>query len=70
MQAQAEASIKQVYPNQARAISDPRKDPDVGLVALDPRTGYVKAMVGGYNFFDTDNTIHSYAQVNLADLGS
>jgi penicillin-binding protein 1A len=69
MQAQAEAAVKQVYPNQARAITDPRKDPDVGLVALDPRTGYVKAMVGGYNFFDTNNAIHSYAQVNLADSG-
>jgi penicillin-binding protein 1A len=69
MQAQAEAAVKQVYPNQARAITDPRKDPDVGLVALDPLTGYVKAMVGGYNFFDTNNAIHSYAQVNLADSG-
>jgi penicillin-binding protein 1A len=69
MQAQAEAAVKQVYPDQARAITDPRKDPDVGLVALDPRTGYVKAMVGGYNFFDTNNAIHSYAQVNLADSG-
>ncbi len=69
MQAQAEQAVKQVYPNQARAITDPRKDPDVGLVALDPHTGYVKAMVGGYNFFDTNNAIHSYAQVNLADSG-
>jgi penicillin-binding protein 1A len=68
-QVQAEAAVKQVYPDQARAISDSRKDPDVGLVALDPHTGYVRAMVGGYDYFDTDNAIHSYAQVNLATSG-
>ena len=66
MQAQAEAAVKQVYPDQARPITDSRKDPDVGLVAIEPHTGYVRAMVGGYDYFDTDNAIHSYAQVNLA----
>ena len=35
------------------------------MVAIEPRTGYVKAMYGGYDYFDT-NPAHSYAQVNLA----
>jgi penicillin-binding protein 1A len=69
MQAAAEASATEIYPNQARAITDPRKSPDVALVAIDPRTGWVKAMLGGYDYFDTDNQIHSYAQVNLATSG-
>lgn len=69
MQAKAEAAVKQVYPNQAGPITSSAKDPDVGLVALEPKTGYVRAMVGGYDFFDTDNKNHSYAQVNLALAG-
>lgn len=69
MQAAAEASAREIYPNQARAITDPKKSPDVALVAIDPRTGWVRAMVGGYDYFDTDNQIHSYAQVNLATSG-
>ena len=35
------------------------------MVSIEPKTGYVKAMYGGYNFWDT-NPKHSYAQVNLA----
>ena len=69
LQAKAEAAVTQIYPNQARAIGDSKKSPDVGLVSIDPHTGYVKAMVGGYDYFDTNNTIHSYAQVNLATSG-
>ena len=66
MQAIAERTLTDRFPNQARAITDPNKSPDAALVSLDPRTGFVKAMVGGYDYFDTDVTRHSYAQVNLA----
>ena len=66
MQAKAEADVKKVYPDQARPISDRRKDPDIGLVAIEARTGYVRAMVGGYDYFDTDTKVHPYAQYNLA----
>ena len=58
MQAMAEQSIARVLPGQG---TDP-KTPDAGLVSLDPRTGFVKAMVGGYNYFGT----HDYRQTNLA----
>ncbi len=58
VQAMAERSIAKVLPNQGK---DP-KSPDAGLVSLDPRTGYVKAMVGGYDYFGT----HDYRQTNLA----
>ena len=58
VQAMAERSIAKVLTNQGR---DPRT-PDAGLVSLDPRTGYVKAMVGGYDYFGT----HDYRQTNLA----
>ncbi len=59
MQQKMEDAAKERYNDQGRS------DPDVGMVAIDPRTGYVKAMYGGYNYFDTDPA-HSYAQVNLA----
>jgi penicillin-binding protein 1A len=58
LQNMAQASIAKVLPGQG---SDPRT-PDAALVSLDPRTGYVKAMVGGYNYFGT----HDYRQTNLA----
>lgn len=58
LQAMAEQSIAKVLPGQG---TDPRT-PDAGLVSLDPRTGYVKAMVGGYDYFSN----HSYRQTNLA----
>jgi penicillin-binding protein 1A len=59
MQAQMEQAVEQRYPHQGTT------NPDVGMVAIEPSTGYVKAMYGGYNFWDT-NPNHSYAQVNLA----
>ncbi len=59
LQAQAEESIKAVLPGQG---SDP-KAPDAALVSIDPKTGFVRAMVGGYDYFGT----HSYRQLNLAD---
>ncbi len=66
MQAKAEEDVKKVYPDQNRPLSDRRKDPDIGLVSIEARTGYVRAMVGGYDYFDTDTKVHPYAQYNLA----
>jgi penicillin-binding protein 1A len=57
-QALAERSVASVLRNQGR---DP-KTPDAGLVAIEPATGYVRAMVGGYDYFGT----HEYRQANLA----
>ncbi|MCB0993100.1 MAG: PBP1A family penicillin-binding protein [Acidimicrobiales bacterium] len=45
LQALAEASME-------RVLVDPFDDPDGALVAMDPATGQVKAMVGGRDFFD------------------
>ena len=58
LQAAAEDSIRQVLVDQG---TDPRT-PDAALVSIDPRTGFVRAMVGGYDYFGT----HSYRQTNLA----
>ncbi|MFM7063406.1 MAG: penicillin-binding protein [Actinomycetes bacterium] len=58
LQAQAERSIREVVGNQG---VDPRA-PDAALVSVEPRTGHVKAMVGGYNYFGS----HAYRQTNLA----
>jgi penicillin-binding protein 1A len=44
MQVAAEDAIKQILP-------DP-EDPAAALVAIDPKTGYIKAMVGGKDFGD------------------
>jgi penicillin-binding protein 1A len=61
LQNQAETSIGEVLPGQG---VDP-KTPDAALVSIEPGTGFVRAMVGGYNYFGT----HSYRQSNLA-MGS
>ncbi len=66
LQAKAEAAAKAVYPNQNRKITDRSKDPDIGMTAIEPSTGFVKVMVGGYDYFDANPDIHPYAQVNLA----
>jgi len=58
LQDQANESIAQVLPGQG---TDP-KTPDAALVSIEPGTGFVRAMVGGYNYFGT----HSYRQSNLA----
>ncbi len=58
LQAQAEQSIAQVLPGQG---TDP-KMPDAALVSIDPRTGAIKAMVGGRDYFGTSD----YRQTNLA----
>lgn len=56
-QAKAEAAVAAVLPDPA--------GPAASLVALDPATGYVKAMVGGRDFFG-DSAI---AKLNLATQG-
>jgi membrane peptidoglycan carboxypeptidase len=43
-------------------LTRPGRDPDAALVSIDPKTGFVRAMVGGYNYWGG----HDYAQVNLA----
>lgn len=58
LQAKAEASIAQVLPKQG---TDP-KVPDAALVSIDPQNGFVKAMVGGRDYFGTSD----YRQTNLA----
>ncbi len=44
LQAQAEAAV-------SRVLSDRARDPDAALVAIDNRTGFVRALVGGDDFF-------------------
>lgn len=58
LQRKAEEAIAGVLPGQG---VDPRS-PDAALVSIQPSTGQVKAMVGGYDYFGT----HSYRQTNLA----
>jgi penicillin-binding protein 1A len=43
MQQQAEQTVK-------RILDNPKNDPRAALVAIDPRTGAVRAMYGGWNF--------------------
>ncbi|HLT17497.1 MAG TPA: PBP1A family penicillin-binding protein [Acidimicrobiales bacterium] len=57
LQAQAEAAVAEVLP-------DPN-GPDASLVAIEPATGHVKALVGGRDFFG-DSPI---AKLNLATQG-
>ncbi|HEX4820076.1 MAG TPA: transglycosylase domain-containing protein [Acidimicrobiales bacterium] len=54
LQAAAEAAINDVMPDPA--------GPEAALVAVDPQTGFVRAMVGGRDFFGTQPT----AKCNLA----
>lgn len=55
LQAQAEAARDQVLP-------DSQTDPEVSIVALEPRTGKVRAMVGGRDFWAEGRS----ARYNLA----
>jgi penicillin-binding protein 1A len=55
LQAAAEAAV-------ANVLDDPANDPEAALVALEPGTGYVRAMVGGRDYFGTTST----AKYNLA----
>jgi penicillin-binding protein 1A len=58
MQALAEDAVAQVLP-------DPETHPDAALVAVEPSTGFVRAMVGGRDFFGTGPA----AKLNLATQG-
>jgi penicillin-binding protein 1A len=55
LQAKAEAARDQILPNAGT-------DPEVSIVALEPRTGRVRAMVGGRDFFGDSQS----AKYNLA----
>jgi penicillin-binding protein 1A len=57
MQAQAEAAVAEILP-------DPN-GPDASLVSIEAATGYVRAMVGGRDFFGTSRI----AKLNLATQG-
>jgi penicillin-binding protein 1A len=50
----------------ASVLTEPT-DPYAALTAIEPNTGYVRAMVGGRNYWNADNT---FARVNLATGGS
>src|SRR5204863_6618618 len=54
LQAAAEAAVNDVMPDPA--------GPEAALVSVDPQTGYVRAMVGGRDFFGTQPS----AKCNLA----
>ncbi len=53
----AEAAVASVIPDDG---------PSAALAAVDPRTGYVLAIVGGEDYYDADDPV---AQFNLATLG-
>ena len=57
VQQAAEAAVASVLAEEA---------PSAGVIALDPRTGHVLAVIGGDGFYDTANPI---AQFNLATQG-
>ncbi|MEM8905343.1 MAG: PBP1A family penicillin-binding protein [Actinomycetota bacterium] len=59
LQAQAELAVQRVLP-------DPGVDPDVAVVVIDPSTGWVRAVVGGHDFFDEEA---GEAKLNLATQG-
>jgi penicillin-binding protein 1A len=58
LQADAEESVRQILLY--------RSDPYGAMTVIDPRSGFVKAMVGGRDFFSTTDPV---AQVNLATGG-
>ena len=58
MQAQAEAAVAEILTEES--------DPYAALVAVDPSTGEVRAMVGGRDFNDPDDP---FARFNLATQG-
>ena len=59
MQAQAERAVHTVLPY--------KSDPYAAVTVIDPRSGEVKAMVGGRNYWDTRD---QFARINLATGGS
>jgi penicillin-binding protein 1A len=61
-----EPSIQEAAEQSIAAVMVDEEGPDAALVSIDPRTGYVKAIVGGRDFYDEDDPI---AQFNLATQG-
>jgi penicillin-binding protein 1A len=59
LQAKAEATVAKVLPGQG-SDSDV---PDAALASVEPSTGFVRAMVGGHDFWGG----HPYAKTNLAE---
>ncbi len=59
LQEQAEQAVHTILPY--------RSDPYAAMTVIDPRTGYVKAMVGGRNYWDDRDR---FARINLATGGS
>ncbi|HEX5951281.1 MAG TPA: transglycosylase domain-containing protein [Actinomycetota bacterium] len=59
MQFQAERAVRQVLPY--------ARDPYAAMSVIDPRTGYVRAMVGGRDYWDERDR---FARINLATGGS
>jgi penicillin-binding protein 1A len=55
LQAQAERSV-------AAILDNPQVQPEAAVVAVEPQTGHVRAMVGGRDYFGSND----YAKVNLA----
>ena len=60
MQQAAEESVRSILPYES--------DPHGSLVAIDPTTGFIKAMVGGRNFFARKKD-NQFAKLNLAIQG-
>ena len=58
-QAKAEAAV-------AKVLSSPETDPEAAVVALEPGTGYVRALVGGRDFFGGGTE----AKLDLATQGT
>jgi penicillin-binding protein 1A len=59
MQAKAEAAV-------AKVLTVPDKDPEAAVVAIEPGTGYVRALVGGHDFFGGG----AQAKLDLATQGT
>jgi penicillin-binding protein 1A len=49
-----------------RVISSPERDPDAALITIDPATGFVRALVGGQDFFGGG----AQAKIDLATGGN
>ncbi|MBT8247489.1 MAG: PBP1A family penicillin-binding protein [Acidimicrobiia bacterium] len=61
-----EPAIQDAAEQAVTAVMVEDDGPDAAVVSIDPRTGYVKAIVGGRDFYDEDDPI---AQFNLATQG-
>lgn len=59
--------IAQVAAHEAVAAVVPEDGPSAALAAIEPSTGYVRALVGGRDFYDTDDAV---AKFNLATQGA